>query len=80
MHAKILICNAMWAFEEAYGVRALADYDFSKAGAIVSVGADFLGDWQGGGFDSGYSKTRVPSKDHGKATMSKHFQFEANMT
>ena len=61
-------------------MRALADYDFSKAEAIVSVGADFLGDWQGGGYDSGYAKTRVPNKHHGKATMSKHFQFEANMT
>ena len=47
---------AIDAFEAAYGVRALADYDFSKAEAIVSVGADFLGDWQGGGYDSGYAK------------------------
>ena len=70
---------AIDAFEAAHGVRALADYDFSKAEAIVSVGADFLGDWQGGGYD-GYAKTRVPNKHHGKATMSKHFQFEANMT
>ena len=36
--------------------RGLANYDFSKAGTIVSVGADFLGDWQGGGFDSAYAK------------------------
>ena len=72
--------EALDAFEAAYGVRALADYDFSKAEAIVSVGADFLGDWQGGGYDGGYAKTRVPHKDHGKASMSKHFQFEANMT
>ena len=71
---------ALAAFEAAYGQRALADYDFSKASAIVSVGADFLGDWQGGGYDSGYSKTRVPHKGQAKATMSKHFQFEANMT
>ena len=71
---------ALDAFETAYGVRALADYDFSKADAIVSVGADILGDWQGGGYDSGYSKKRVPHRDHGKAHMSQHFQFEANMT
>jgi hypothetical protein len=43
---------------------------------IVSIGADFLGDWQGGGFDSGYSKNRIP--EHGK--MSRHIQFESNMT
>ena len=54
----------------------LADYDFSKAMTIVSVGADFLGDWQGGGFDSGYAKNRIP--DHGK--MSRHIQFESNMS
>lgn len=67
---------ALDAFEAKYGVRALADYDFSKAEVIVSVGADFLGDWCGGGFDSGYAKGRIP--ENGK--MSRHFQFEANMT
>jgi molybdopterin-containing oxidoreductase family iron-sulfur binding subunit len=44
------------AFEAVYGERALVDYDFSKASLIVSVGADILGDWQGGGYDSGYTK------------------------
>ncbi|MDI9255819.1 TAT-variant-translocated molybdopterin oxidoreductase [Flavobacterium sedimenticola] len=67
---------ALDAFEAVYGERALADYDFSKAATIVSVGADFLGDWQGGGYDAGYAQGRIPQK--GK--MSKHFQFEANMT
>jgi MoCo/4Fe-4S cofactor protein with predicted Tat translocation signal len=67
---------ALDAFETAYGERALVDYDFSKANTIVSIGADFLGDWLGGGFDSGYAQGRIPQE--GK--MSKHFQFEANMT
>lgn len=67
---------ALSAFEAVYGVRALADYDFEKADLIVSFGADFLGDWQGGGYDSGYSKGRVPK--HGK--MSRHIQFESNMS
>ncbi|WP_115462661.1 TAT-variant-translocated molybdopterin oxidoreductase [Winogradskyella aurantiaca] len=67
---------ALDAFQAKYGERALANYDFEKAMTIVSVGADFLGDWQGGGFDSGYAKKRVP--DHGK--MSKHIQFESNMS
>ncbi|MEO2099838.1 MAG: TAT-variant-translocated molybdopterin oxidoreductase, partial [Flavobacteriaceae bacterium] len=67
---------ALNAFEASYGVRALADYDFSKAEVIVSFGADFLGDWQGGGFDSDYAKGRIPS--HGK--MSRHIQFESNMS
>ena len=67
---------ALDAYQAKYGERGLANYDFSKAMTIVSVGADFLGDWQGGGFDSGYSKNRIPSQ--GK--MSRHIQFESNMT
>ena len=71
---------ALNAFERAYGKRALPNYDFSKATCIVSIGADILGDWQGGGFESGYAKTRVPKGKKGNAEMSKHYQFEANMT
>ncbi len=67
---------ALDAFEAKYGSRALPDYRFENADVIISFGADFLGDWQGGGFSSGYAKGRVP-KD-GK--MSKHVQFESNMT
>ncbi len=68
--------EALDAFETVYGERALVDYDFSKASLIVSVGADFLGDWQGGGYDAGYAQGRIPK--NGK--MSRHFQLEANMT
>ena len=64
------------AFEILYGKRALPTYDFSKSDMIVSFDADFLVDWQGGGFSKGYSKSRVPK--NGK--MSKHYQFEANMS
>ncbi|WP_281542321.1 TAT-variant-translocated molybdopterin oxidoreductase [Maribacter aestuarii] len=67
---------ALTAFENKYGERAFADYDFEKAGLIVSFGADFLADWQGGGYDGGYSKGRVPK--NGK--MSRHIQLEANMS
>ena len=67
---------AIEAYQSLYGERGLANYDFSKVSTIVSVGADFLGDWQGGGFDSGYAKGRVPK--NGK--MSRHIQFESNMT
>jgi len=67
---------ALDAFERTYGERALANYDFAKASLIVSVGADFLGDWQGGGYDAAYAEGRIPR--NGK--MSRHFQFEANMT
>jgi molybdopterin-containing oxidoreductase family iron-sulfur binding subunit len=33
-----------------------------------------LGDWQGGGYDSGYTQGRIPKM------VSCHFQLEANMT
>ena len=68
--------NALDAFQAVYGVRGLANYDFSKSDVIVSVGADFLGDWQGGGFDAGYAQGRIPK--NGK--MSKHIQIEANLS
>ena len=68
------------AFEKVYGERALVDYDFSKASVIVSVGADFLGDWQGGNYDSGYAKGRIPQGPQGSKKISRHFQLEANMT
>lgn len=68
--------EALDAFQAVYGERALADYDFGKADVIVSVGADFLGDWQGGGYDSGYTMGRIPKQ--GK--MSRHIQIESNLS
>jgi molybdopterin-containing oxidoreductase family iron-sulfur binding subunit len=68
--------KALDAFEMSYGVRALPTYDFVNANVIVSISADFLGDWQGGGFSKGYAKNRVPK--NGK--MSKHYQIESNMS
>jgi molybdopterin-containing oxidoreductase family iron-sulfur binding subunit len=41
---------------------------------IVSVGADIL-DWQGGGYDSGYTKEEFLKTERCHA-----FQLEANMT
>lgn len=76
MYDAVSESAALDAYEAVYGERALVDYDFSKANVIVGIGADFLGDWQGGSYDSGYAKGRIPQ--NGK--MSKHIQFEANMT
>lgn len=67
---------ALDAYQAKYGERGLANYKFENASTIVSVGADFLGDWQGGGFDAAYSKGRIPT--NGK--MSRHIQFESNMS
>ncbi len=67
---------ALDAYQIAYGERGLADYDFGLADVIVSVGADFIGDWNGGGYEGNYAKGRIPK--NGK--MSKHIQFESIMS
>lgn len=63
------------AFEAMYGKRALPDYDFTKAEVIASIGADFLGDWQGG-----YEKSYVEGRRVKTGKMSYHVQIEANMS
>lgn len=67
---------ALDASKLTYGNRVLPSYRFENAEVIVSIGADFLGDWQGGGHEKGYASHRVPKK--GK--MSKHYQFESNLS
>lgn len=68
--------GAIAAFETLYGVRALPNYDFSNAKVIVSIGADFIVDWQGGGGESSYARGR--NVNEGK--MSQHIQVESNMS
>ena len=63
------------AFEVMYGKRALPNYDFSKAEVIVSVGADFIGDWQGG-----YEKSYADGRRAESGKMSYHVQIESNMS
>lgn len=67
---------ALDAFETMYGSRALPNYKLENADVIVSFGADFLGDWQGGGYEKGYTSHRIPK--NGK--MSKHYHFESNLS
>jgi molybdopterin-containing oxidoreductase family iron-sulfur binding subunit len=63
------------AIAAATGTRALPTYNFRKADVIVSFGADFLGDWTGQRVNADYSSRRIPGKG-----MSRHIQFESNMT
>ena len=72
--------SALNAFEKHYGIRALADYDFSKVDTIVGIDSDFLGDWQGGGYEKEYAEAKRPKKRNNKAEMSWHMQFESNMS
>ena len=62
-------------FEKA----VIPSYHFDKAKVIVSVGADFLGNWISPiEYASQYGKGRKINRE--KAEMSKHIQFEANMS
>ena len=65
------------AYSSRYKLWAMPDYDFSRAKLIVSFAADFLGDWNGGGYEASYAKGRVPSKESG---MARHIQLEANFS
>jgi molybdopterin-containing oxidoreductase family iron-sulfur binding subunit len=65
------------ANEKSFGKAAIPSYDFSKAEAIVSVGADFLNGWLLSNiYRAQYATNRKPENGN----MSKHFQFEANMS
>lgn len=62
---------------ESFGKRIIPDYDFSKAHVIVSIAADFLNSWLlPTQFTGQYLVNRNPDADK----MSRHFQFEANMS
>ncbi|MEO1052571.1 MAG: TAT-variant-translocated molybdopterin oxidoreductase [Bacteroidota bacterium] len=67
------------ANEESFGQAAIPAYDFSKADVIVSIGADFLANWISPVEHSlQYAKTRKLGDK--KKTMSRHFQFESNLS
>ncbi len=63
---------------ESFGTNFyIPTYNFKKAKTIVSVGADFMGNWLDSlMYINDYAQTRKPENDW----MSKHFQFEANMS
>jgi MoCo/4Fe-4S cofactor protein with predicted Tat translocation signal len=67
------------ANETYYGQALIPSYHFDKAKTIVSFGADFLGTWISPiEFAGAYAKTRKISKD--RAEMSRHYQFESNLS
>ncbi|MCH7399724.1 TAT-variant-translocated molybdopterin oxidoreductase [Belliella sp. DSM 107340] len=67
------------AAETSYGAAVLPTYKFDQAKVIVSFGADFLGTWISPiEFARQYAKGRKISKE--KPEMSRHFQFESNLS
>ena len=70
-------CNSasLDAYESYSGSRVLPFYDLEKAKLIVSFAADFLGDWNGGGYEKVYAEGRKPGKGMGR-----HIQVETNLS
>jgi molybdopterin-containing oxidoreductase family iron-sulfur binding subunit len=68
------------ANERSFGQAIIPSYDFSRANVIVAFGgADFLGTWLSPiEFTKQYSQTRKIGKN--KKNMSRHFQFESNLS
>lgn len=67
------------AAETYFGSSVIPSYHFDKAKTIVSFGADFLGTWISPiEFAGAYAKTRKISKE--KPEMSRHYQFESNLS
>lgn len=65
--------------EEVFGIKAVPCYHFERAKTIVSFDADFLGTWIDPiEYTKGYSKSRRLDPD--KKEMSRHYQFESNMS
>lgn len=64
---------------QTFGQEMIPSYRFDKAEVIVGIGADFLANWLSPIETANqYAKTRKVGKD--KKKMSKHYQFESNMS
>jgi MoCo/4Fe-4S cofactor protein with predicted Tat translocation signal len=62
-----------------FGKSFIPSYNFDKADVIVSIAADFLANWLSPiEYAKQYAQTRKVSKN--KTKMSKHFQFESNLS
>ncbi len=67
------------ANRNVFGKAVISSYDFSKAKTIIGVGCDFLGTWLNPTeFAGQYAKGRKVNREN--VNMSRHFQFEANLT
>lgn len=79
MYDQVSSSGIAIANEKSFGMKVIPSYDFSKANVIVSVAADFLGTW-GASIENAvqYAETRKVGEK--KKNMSRHFQFESNMT
>ena len=63
------------AAQEVFGVRQLPVYDLSSTQLVVSFGADFLGDFNGGSLEVSYAAAKKPGEN-----MLRHIQVESNLS
>ena len=68
----VSVSNLLNIYQNLTGDRALPRYRFDKASLVVSLGADFLSDWNGQNVASEYAEARKPGKK-----MLRHVQFES---
>lgn len=61
---------------ESYNRRVIPTYLFEKADVVASFAADFLGDW----LDSGHGKNFAAKRNPNNGSMSRHYQFESNLS
>ncbi len=80
MYDPISASAMLQANEESFGDKVIPDYHFDHAKVIVSFGADFLGTWISPvEYAADYVKNRK-IKDIEHAEMSRHIQFESQMS
>ncbi|MDH5474241.1 MAG: TAT-variant-translocated molybdopterin oxidoreductase [Cyclobacteriaceae bacterium] len=77
MYDQVSMSGMAIANERSFGTKIIPSYDFSKAEVIVGVGADFLSTW-GAPIENTYQYAQTRKLKDKK--MSRHFQFESNLT
>lgn len=79
MYDAVSYSGILKAHASTHGKAMVPTYNFDKADVIVGLGCDFLGNWVSPvEHAKQYGKTRKVSAD--KKTMSKHYQFEAQLS
>lgn len=79
MYDAVSYAGVLKANASMFGKAMIPTYNFDKADVIVGIGCDFLGNWlTGSETERQYGMTRKVSAE--KKTMSKHFQFESQLS
>ncbi len=77
LYDSISYSGMLEANKKYFGKAVIPFYHFDHAKTIVSIGADFLGNWLSSvQYNNQYTKNRKPDAEW----MSKHYQFEANLS